>query len=179
MRWIPPNCKLIQNSSISLFMLFYYHETWTNICIFSQPFFNIKTISPSMGIPTKKIRWSGDTMVFIMGILILVKQGLYIEMALSYITWLISHVLITRVCFLSLAWSKLRLWASCQIRKMAGEPAPGMPGTFSPSPQVSDPDMHHGTCVTHVPWCMPGSLTSGFLWNQRLGKTFPAFPAHA
>ena len=70
-------------------------------------------------------------------------------------------------------------WASCQIRKIAGAHAPGMPGTFSPSPRVSDPDMHHGTCVTHVPWCMPGSLTSGFLWNRRRGKTFPAFPAHA
>ena len=70
-------------------------------------------------------------------------------------------------------------WASCQIRKIAGAHAPGMPGTFSPSPQVSDPDMHHGTCVTHVPWCMPGSLTSGFLWNRRRGKMFPAFPAHA
>ena len=33
-------------------------------------------------------------------------------------------------------------WASCQIRKIAGAHAPGMPGTFSPSPQVSDPDMH-------------------------------------
>ena len=70
-------------------------------------------------------------------------------------------------------------WASCQIRKIAGAHAPGMPGTFSPSPQVSDPDMHHGTCVTHVPWCMPGSLTSGFLWNRRREKTFPAFPVHA
>ena len=28
-------------------------------------------------------------------------------------------------------------------------------------PLVSDPDMHHGTCVTHVPWCMLGSLTRG------------------
>ena len=54
-----------------------------------------------------------------------------------------------------------------------------MLGTFSPPPQVSDPDMHHGTCVTHVPWCMPGSLTRGFLWIRRRGKTFPAFPAHA
>ena len=44
--------------------------------------------------------------------------------------------------------------------------APGMSGTFSPPPQVSDPDMRHGTCVTHVPWCMPGSLTSGFLWRR-------------
>ena len=25
-------------------------------------------------------------------------------------------------------------------------------------PLVSDPVMHHGTCVTHVPWCMSGSL---------------------
>ena len=49
---------------------------------------------------------------------------------------------------------------------------------FPPPPRVSDPDMHHGTCVTHVPWCMSGSLTSGFLWNRLRGKTFPAFPAH-
>ena len=48
--------------------------------------------------------------------------------------------------------------------------APGMPGTFSPPPRVSDPDMHHGPCVMHVPWCMPGSLTSGFLWSRWRGK---------
>ena len=33
---------------------------------------------------------------------------------------------------------------------------------------------HHGlavpTCVTHVPWCMSGSLTSGFLWSRWRGK---------
>ena len=48
--------------------------------------------------------------------------------------------------------------------------APGMPGTFSPAPRISDPDMHHGSCVTHVPWCMPGSLTVGFLWSRWRGK---------
>ena len=48
--------------------------------------------------------------------------------------------------------------------------APGMPGTFSPPPWVSDPSMHHDTCVTHVPWCMPGSLTGGFLWSRWRGK---------
>ena len=47
---------------------------------------------------------------------------------------------------------------------------PGMPGTFSPPPQISDPDVYHGKCVTHVQWCMPGSLTSGFLWSQWRGK---------
>ena len=48
--------------------------------------------------------------------------------------------------------------------------APGLPGTFSPPPRVSDPDMHHGRCVTHVPWCMPGSLTSDLLWRRWRGK---------
>ena len=48
--------------------------------------------------------------------------------------------------------------------------APGMPGTFSPPPLASDPDMHYGTCVTHVPWCMQVSLTSDFLWSRWRGK---------
>ena len=48
--------------------------------------------------------------------------------------------------------------------------APGMPGTFSPQPRSSDPDMHPGTCVTHVPWCMSGSLTRGLLWSRWRGK---------
>ena len=43
-----------------------------------------------------------------------------------------------------------------------------MPGTFSPTLPVRDPDKHHGTCVTHVPWS--GSLTSGFLWSRWRGK---------
>ena len=43
--------------------------------------------------------------------------------------------------------------------------APGMSGTFSPPPRFIDPNMHHGTCVMHVPWCTPGSITSDFLWS--------------
>ena len=30
--------------------------------------------------------------------------------------------------------------------------------------------LHHGTCATHVPWAMPGSLTRGFLWSRWRGK---------
>ena len=57
--------------------------------------------------------------------------------------------------------------------------APGMPGKFFPrgrlqrKPLVSDPGMHNGTCVTHVPWCMSRSFT------RNCDKTFPAFLAHA
>ena len=37
-------------------------------------------------------------------------------------------------------------------------------------PLVIDPGMHHGTCVTHVPWCMSGSLTGGG------GENVPGIP---
>ena len=35
---------------------------------------------------------------------------------------------------------------------------------------VSDPGMHQGTCVTHVPWCMSRSLTRG------CGENVPGIP---
>ena len=47
---------------------------------------------------------------------------------------------------------------------------PKIPGTFSSPPPVTDPDMHHDTCETHVPWCLPGSVTSGFLWSRWRAK---------
>ena len=36
--------------------------------------------------------------------------------------------------------------------------------------RISEPDMHYGTCVTHVPWCRPGSLTGGFVRSLWRGK---------
>ena len=63
--------------------------------------------------------------------------------------------------------SLIRQWASYQIRKIAGCACAGNAGNVFPcrrfqrKPLVSDPGMHHGTCVTHVPWCMSGSLTCG------------------
>ena len=50
--------------------------------------------------------------------------------------------------------------------------APGMPGTFSSPPWIRDPDMHHGTCVTHVPWFIPGSLISSFFRRRKSGNHF-------
>ena len=60
-----------------------------------------------------------------------------------------------------------QLWASYQIRKIAGCACTGNAGNvcltrrLQRKPLVSDPDMHHGTCVTHVPWCLSGSLNCG------------------
>ena len=38
-------------------------------------------------------------------------------------------------------------------------------------PLVSDLGIHHGTCVTHVPWCMSGSPTCGG------GESVPGIPS--
>ena len=50
----------------------------------------------------------------------------------------------------------------------------GMPGTLSPPPTstetASDPGIYHDTCVTHVSWYMPGSLTGGG------GENVPGIP---
>ena len=62
---------------------------------------------------------------------------------------------------------KILPWASYQIRKIAGCACAGNAGNVFPcrriqrKPRVSDPGMHHGTCVKHVPWCMSGLLTRG------------------
>ena len=76
------------------------------------------------------------------------------------------------------------VWASYQIRKIAGCACAGNAGNVFPrrrfqrKPLVSDPGMHHGTCVTHVPWCMSGSLTCGDGENVWLAgglETFMSF----
>ena len=63
----------------------------------------------------------------------------------------------------SIAWLLLTCY---QIRKIAGCACATNVGTFFPPSWVSDPDMHHGSYVTHGPWCMPGSLTSGLLLSK-------------
>ena len=69
-----------------------------------------------------------------------------------------------------------RQWASYQIRKIAGCACAGNAGNVFPRRRfqrkslVNGPGMHHGTCVTHVPWCMSGSFTCGD------GKNIPGIP---
>ena len=78
------------------------------------------------------------------------------------------------VCFI--AAQGISRWASYQIRKIAGCACVGKAGNVFPRRRfqrkllVSDPGMHHGTCVTNVPWCMSGSLTYGD------GKNVPGIP---
>ena len=53
-------------------------------------------------------------------------------------------------------WSRVSHGPLARYVELRVAHAPGMPGTFSPPPRVSDPDMHHGT--------------SGFLWSWWRGK---------
>ena len=68
-------------------------------------------------------------------------------------------------------------WASYQIRKIAGCACAGNAENLIPrhrlqrKPRVSNPGMYLGTCVTHVPWCMSGSLTRGG------GENVPGIPS--
>ena len=67
-------------------------------------------------------------------------------------------------------------WTPYQIRNIACCACAGNAGNVFPrrrlqrKPLVSDPGMHHGTCVTHVPSCMSESLTRGS------GENVPSIP---
>ena len=67
-------------------------------------------------------------------------------------------------------------WASYQIHKIVGCACAGnarnvfLRRRLQRKPLISDPGMHHGTSVTHVPWWMYGSLTRGG------GENVPAMP---
>ena len=89
------------------------------------------------------------------------------------------HIIIWMWCMLMMNWKYFQCYdrlcyfghgPHARYVKLRVAHAPGMPGTFSPPPRLGDPDMYHGTCVTHEPWCVPGSLTSGFLWIWWRGK---------
>ena len=45
------------------------------------------------------------------------------------------------------------------------------PPRLQRKPLISDPGLHRGTCVTHVPWCMSVSLTCGG------GENVPGIPS--
>ena len=71
-------------------------------------------------------------------------------------------------CWCPGSMGQIRKIAGCACARNAGDVFPRR--RFQRKPLVSDPGMHHGTCVTHVPWCMSGSLTCGD------GENVPGIP---
>ena len=90
-------------------------------------------------------------------------------MALNRIPCRESYVITHHRCFYD--WILFSNNPSCAEAGMLWVNA----GNVSPPPRVNDPGMHHGTCMTHLPRCMPGSLTNGFLWSQWRGNV-PSIP---
>ena len=90
-------------------------------------------------------------------------------------TWLYSTWPIWKFAALATI-TNIWTWASYKIREIVGCACAWNAANFfscrwlQRKLLVSDPGMHHGMCVTHVPWCMSGSLTrSG-------GKNVPGIP---
>ena len=63
----------------------YLNQWWlillTHICVTRPQWVKVKMVLTSIGIPMLKIRWSLDHLIFNMGIPILVRQHIHIEMA--------------------------------------------------------------------------------------------------
>ena len=76
------------------------------------------------------------------------------------------HAKQTKMCPMGILPDTQKLWL--RMRRECRERFPYY--RIQRKPLVSDPGMHHGTCVTHVPWRMSGSLTrSG-------GENIPGIP---
>ena len=73
-------------------------------------------------------------------------------------------------CGLNLRHGPLTRYVNCRlrVRRECRERFPRH--RLQSKPLVIDPGMHHGTCVTHVPWCMSGSITRGG------GENVPSIP---
>ena len=126
-------------------------------------------------VSVKDVWWKDsitDRLIFIMAITNL-ERPFYIEAGpcslccgsrtySSLLVWYINCI------YQTYQWSLDFLpWASCQIRKIvgcawAGNAGNDFPATdFKGNRQLAIPACNHGTCITHVPWCMSGLLTRG------------------
>ena len=103
---------------------------------------------------------------FYSNLLLFVHEGPALVMVMAWCP--LSAIALRESLLIQMTIAIMCHWASYAQLRVAH--APGMPGTLSPPPRVSDPDMHPGTCVTHVPGCMSGSLTRGFHWCLWRGK---------
>ena len=106
--------------------------------------------------PPKPLRYSVSILVCVHGTIPFWPYWIYVKKYKS----IFAFSLISHHGPLTLGYVKLRVVH-----------APGMPRhRLQRKPPVSDLGMHHGTCVTHVPWCMSGSLT------RDGGENVPSIP---
>ena len=136
----------------------YHHAAWQICTLFCWTLFNLPICQYSSAWHCHWI-WTGRGRFF--------RKTSHIH----YRRWcpgdaVIPAAMISTVWHGSLA-SYVKLWVAH---------APGMLGTFPRHRGYGDSDMHHGTCVTHVPWYMPESLTSGFPWSLWQGNV-PGIPS--
>ena len=76
---------------------------------------------------------------------------------------------ITLTHFMFFKMSHKAQWASCQMHISVGFACAAKAGNVFPA-TAGQRSRHISRHVTHVPWWIPGSLTSGFLWSWRREK---------
>ena len=144
-----------------------YITQWTNI----HAARHADDIAEPSGVPQYSLTQNGKCEMWQEQFINSFKITFHVNGFTHEINWAICYVLsINEYAYINCVQEAYVHGPLTRYVKLRAAHAPGMPGTFSPPPRVSDPDMHHGTCVTHVPWCMPGSLTSCFLWSRWRGK---------
>ena len=89
----------------------------------------------------------------------------------SKLLWIVSEIVNSTLYFHPLAFYQIRSIAGCACTGDAGNVFPHR--RLQRKPLLKNPGIHHGTCVTHVPWCMSGSLAPVG------GENVPAISAHA
>ena len=94
------------------------------------------------------------------------------ETLCHYIWWItfISSRMLVKIIILTNSHDPLTRCVKLMVAH-----APGLRERFprhrlQRKPLVSDPGIHHGTCATHVPWCLSGLLTRGG------GENVPGIP---
>ena len=155
----------MENGSLCSVKIFFFFQLMYPFCasliILAIRTLLVTALFLSMGLMIYILTITRKTLMIISTIL----MHMLIHFAIASMVILDIHALkVSNICLISEYYGPLT-----RCVKLGGCACAGNAGNVSPPPRVSDPDMHHGTYITHVPWCMPGSLTGGFHWRDEEG----------
>ena len=153
---------------------------WNDVCFISSHRINAVWSTIGCVIVTYDFRKAGDTFVW--------RRHTNIEVCIISIRWVHGRLVVVMVIemkrrhfFVEMGTSSINYLAMGLLPDTQNRGCACAGNAGNVFPVTAGKRSRHASrhVLTHVPWCMPGSLTSSFLWNRRRGETFPAFPAHA
>ena len=149
---IPHGWRLLSTIALLLVILSNYQRRYQILCILMYLVIYDKT-SFMRASHSSRVLYEMISVPFKVLNVSIVRYGLLLN------KYMIQHYVVTHISHVA--------WASYEISKLVGCAWAGNAGNVFPhrqhqrKPLVSDPGMHRCTCLTHVPWCISGSLTRG------------------